>query len=373
MKSLAHFAGAPLLVAMLGCGGRTELQDRPWEVATNAGQANVGATGGDVGGQGAGAGDPGGGGLGGMPGADPVWRESREPFCGKPDSFGPATLDLWSDRDGVFLLIDEEIYANLGRGWSLLAKADSVGRGGLSGFPAGPLVRYGAVTERCGIEFVQRNGTYSCSGAASPWSVSVAGNDLAYGVYSDRLLRYDGKQWKQLGEPLMVPAGPSFAQVWGDDRALVVTNDFGVFVSANGTAATLQADLPQIDGGYAGVWGSSNGSWWVGSVDGQLYRSDGSSWRSTFQVPGSSECRGIRRIWGDENALFVATDSSVWLGRAGAFEKLFELPCDGSARVGALWGNSASEVFIAIAYTGSLPNCGNTSLVWFDGQQTHAL
>lgn len=377
MKSLACFAGATLLAAMLGCGGRTELQDSTWDVPSVAagagGSAAGGASGANFGGQGAGAGEPGAAGTGGEPATEPIWRESLEPFCGTPNSFGPGTLDLWSDRDGVFLLVDEEIYANSGRGWSLLAQTTNAGRGGLSGFPAGPLVRYGAVTERCGIEFVQRNGTYSCSGAASPWSVSVVRNNLAYGVYSDRLLRYDGNQWTQLGDPLKAPPGLSFSQVWADDRTVVITNDFGVFVAANAAAPALQADLPLVAGGYAGVWGSSRGSRWVGSVDGHLYRSDGKRWASTFEVPGSSECRAIRRIWGDEQALFVATDNSVWLGRSGLFERLLELTCDGSARVGALWGNSASEVFIAIAHADSRPNCGNTSLLWFDGKQTHPL
>jgi hypothetical protein len=377
---LAYFAFAPLLAAMAACGGRTELQDGSWDIAPSAGHANAGvsgsssggASGGSSGGQGAAAGVSGAVGTAGTPGTDPVWRQSLEPFCGGPDQFGPATLDLWSDRGGVFLLVDNEIYSNFGHGWSLLDQTSNAGRGGLSGFPAGPLVRYGAVTQRCGIEFVQRSGTYSCSGAASPWSVSVVNDQLAYGVYSNRLLRYDGKQWTQSGDPLKAPPGLSFSQVWANDSAVVITNDFGVYVGANGAAPTLQTDLPQVEGGYAGVWGIA-GSRWVGSVDGRLFRSDGSGWMGAFKVPGAAECRGIRRIWGDEVALFFATDNGVWRGRAGQFERILELPCDGSERVGALWGNSASEVFIAIAHSDSRPECGNTSLLWFDGQQTHAL
>jgi len=376
MKSLAHVAGAALLTAMLGCGGRTELLDRPWDVTSVAGHSNGGSgsaagggSGGALGGQG--AGDSGGIGTGGTSGAEPIWRESREPFCGTPDAFGPGTLDLWSDRGGVFLLVDQEMYANFGRGWALLAEAAHAGRGGLSGFPDGPLVRYGAVTDRCGIEFVERNGSYSCSGAASPWSVSVVSDDLAYGVYSDRLLRYDGTHWTQWGEPLKVPPGVSFSQVWADERAVVVSNDFGVFVATNDAAPTPQTDLPNVEGGYAGVWGLRTGSWWVGSVDGHLYRSDGKGWTSTFKVPAAPDCRAIRRIWGTEEALFIATDSGVWRERAGQFDAIVELPCESAARVAALWGNSASEVFIAIAYSDARPDCGNTSLLWFDGQQTH--
>src|SRR6478735_8561002 len=110
----AYVAFAPLLVAMLACGGRTELQDGSWDIAPSAGQANAGvsgsssggASGGTSGGQGAAAGVSGAVGTGGTPGTDPIWRQSEEPFCGSPDSFGPATLDLWSDPGGVFLLVD---------------------------------------------------------------------------------------------------------------------------------------------------------------------------------------------------------------------------------------------------------------------------
>ncbi|HWA77707.1 MAG TPA: hypothetical protein VG937_35470 [Polyangiaceae bacterium] len=397
MKLLPSWALA-LLWTISACGGRTEASvfaaggradDGGAGMVNNsggsggaavAGQPSGGATAGQPSG-GATAGQPSGGAAGsvvsegGSAGAppEPGWRQSVEPFCGKPDMFGPGTLDVWSDQGGVFLLVDEEIYGNTGSGWSLLAQAAHAGRGGLTGFPGGPLVRFGGVTDRCGIEFVQRDGAPSCSGAAQPWGVSVVKRDLAYAVYSDRLLSYDGSMWTQRGDPLVAPVGLSVGQIWANETTIAITNDAGVYVSEGGVAPALQGDLPEVESGYRGVWGSAAGEIWVGSGDGQLFRASRGQWTSAFQVPGAPDCRAIERVWGDGADIFFATTNRVFRGRNNSFETVFELACDYSARIGGLWGNSASEVFIAVAYHDSLAKCGNVAMLWFDGKQLRPL
>ena len=71
--------------------------------------------------------------------------------------------------------------------------------------------------------------------------------------------------------------------------------------------------------------------------------------------------------------MFFSTDRALYRAQGADFEPVFELPCDGNSRVWSVWGNSATEVFLAYETGNSTIGCGDIALKWWDGRAWHAL
>ena len=359
-------------------------------VSMGAGGAGAGgARGVFMGGGTAGAGGAGGVSTGGTgatdASAEPLWRSSYESFCQTADA-GSVAIDLWSDDRGVFLLTSESstnrpaIWTNLGTGWRLTfdwsGEVAAMYQGGLKGFADGPLVVYGGLP--CGIQFV--DGTNAeCSGAASlTRDLSVVGADLAYAVSNDRVLKFDGDLWTQVGGAL--PNLNWANAVWADSATIVVAaggrrGESLVFtIEADGDAVLLP-DLPsQID--PMAVWSFGASEIWVGGgAEGQLVRYDGTAWSEKATIPytgsGSKPVSGTSdigkiKLWGNGGRLFAIAGNTFGEWDGARFKVLDSL--GGDSYFTGLWGNSPSEVFLAVQDPRSAAAaCAPIRIRWFDG------
>ena len=383
-----------LLCCLFACGGRTgvELTSQPGSATAGVG-ARPGSSGGDGGaaqggasghggsgtagggataggGPSSGGGAPeGGGGQAGQGGQTPLWRASLEPFCSDNPSIDGriVNLSVWSDARGVFVLVSnqtETLSFNDGKGWSTIFEGDgSPGFAGLTGFSAGPLAQFGQFP--CGIEFFDQ-GRMTCS-AASPFvqAVHTVSAKLAYAVYANRVLKFDGLNWVQFGAPLATDVIAS--AVWATSDVVLVAASSGrafVYRNADPRFPELQAGLPAAD--HLAAWGASGTDLWLGNSAGALLHFDGRSWSTAYQEAG--ECNAIQGIWGTADTLFFWTHSAVRHWHAGSVQTLLDGPCDGPVTVRGVWGNSAAEVFVALEDS-TANRCNNLKLLWFNGSE----
>jgi hypothetical protein len=302
-------------------------------------------------------------------GSHPLWRESHQPFCSSPAASGDILRDLhvWSDARGVFVLVgfdswSSTISTNTGSGWNATYTWSSRdGLPGLTGFPNGPLVVYPGPV--CPIDFID-GGVASCAGAQTVNAVAVVNSNLAYGVHQDRVLRFDGNFWTQLGGPLP-SAGLRLAfAVWADESTIVVIADGGrVFVISPGGDPVLQTGIP--GGDFNGVWGFGASDIWIGNNEGQLFHYDGVAWSLKASIPGNCQQIGL---WGSEGSLFVLTQSLFGRWDGSGITTLSSLACDENARFAGLWGNSPSEVFVVLEDQEHVTaGCGTAQVQWFNG------
>ena len=359
----------------------------------------VGSGGVVTGGKGGGPGGAGGGGVltrdaGDGPtdnappdGATPLWRNSYEAFSQRVGGFYPLVASVWSDDRGVFLLTYDDssppaIWANLGQGWQTsytwpqgTSMVSSPGKDGLRGFVDGALVTMGL--SPCSIQFVDGQGA-RCSGAGREIvDVSIISANLAYAIYySDRILRFDGSFWTQLGDPLPPPATLAVGQLrtnalWADATTMViVTNEdqdegFVYLVSSEGQPV-LQTGLPVT--GFTAAWGFGSQDIWVGGSDGSLFHYDGAGWTPRGSL--AADGYGIIKMWGIDGKLFMVTSTQFaeWDGsRVITLESL-----DSDRVYKDLWGNSAKEVFVTLENYRD-PSNPAFQVRWFDGSSIHQL
>jgi len=370
-----------------GSAGTRAVGGRGGGAAGAAGPSSVGGRGGGAAGAGGvGLGGRGGAATGGGGGAGtsgkPLWRQSQDAFC--PKINGSSFLDIWSDERGAFVLTSDAktrpaIWSNLGTGWKITfdwpGDTNILYQGGLKGFANGPLVVYGGFP--CGIQFVD-GGSAECSGAASfVADLSVVSTGRAYAVNYDRLLQYDGDFWTQLGAAL--PAVGWTSAVWADSSTVVVTANetYGgglVFRMDSGGDPLLLAGLPsQVE--PLAVWGFGASDIWVGGSQGQLVHFDGAGWSEAATIPYNasgprsvSGTGGIGKIklWGTAGSLFAIAGNVFGHWDGTQFKVIDSLT--GDAFFAGLWGNSASEIFLAVHDGQNSAACGPFRLRWFDGK-----
>lgn len=298
-----------------------------------------------------------------------VWRASPEPFCASNGAGFYGAVDLWSDAEGVFLLLESTLYANFGDGWRELAGATRTNTPlGISGFAGGPLVRYGSFG--CGIELIERGGQVSCSAGTDASALQVVSSDLAYAAYDNRLLVYAGDYWQQRGTPFEPETGLSLG-LWADAESVAVIATSGVYlaVGEGPLERVLQVPVEQEETGipfFRSVWGLGADDLWVGDGSGQLRHYDGRSWSTPWVSDADVECSRVGNIWASDGELFFSTTNAVFVSRNGEVETLVTLPCTEGERVWSIWGNSADEVFVALQ-TAEATSCGGIRLLWFDG------
>ncbi len=314
-------------------------------------------------------------------GATPLWRDSYQPYSQKIGGTYPLVASVWSDDRGVYVMAYDDasppgIWANLGTGWQTTYTwrqgtdvASDPDRAGLKGFVDGALVPFGVLP--CSIQLVDSQGAH-CSGANESISdVATVGPNLAYAVYWDRILRFDGSMWTQLGDPLPSPDVLTIGRVrsralWADASTIVIAtmemqNEGYVYlISSEGTPA-LQTGLPVV--GFTAAWGFGSKDIWVGSSDSRLYHYDGTDWslKASFSDDGGW---GIIKLWGSAGSLFVVTGTEFaqWDGtQVNTLESL-----SGSLYYKDLWGNSAKEVFVTLVNYEEGEH-GTFEARWFNG------
>jgi len=367
-----------LLIAFSACGGRTSLvidADIAASGTTSGGasgsSANAGSGATNAGRGGSTAGGAAGLGGGGAGVAGSAGAPNPPALCAGPSLFEThEVVDVWSDPAGAFVRIEGKIFANAGKGWSVLTERKGGGVGGLTGFALGPLLFYGSF-DSCGINLVERSGTSRCSGAAEPVHTHVVSDDLAHAVYGERVLVYDGVFWTQRGDALGANGEVGARQVWANENTLVVAARSGVYVARGNDQPVLQAELQPSDGSepdFTAVWGFSDDALWVGNGKGELFEFDGKRWlrRRTAQA---GECAQIRHLWGSQSQLFVASESQVFSMNSGMPSTILSLPCEEASRVWGLWGNSPQDVLIAYETGLSDSECGDIHLSHYDGTQ----
>ena len=309
-------------------------------------------------------------------GGPPLWRNSYSRFCENTADSYANVIQVWSDDRGVFLIVQDydrslppSIRANTGNGWQTTyawPNGTSMDyEGGLRGFVDGPLIAYGI--SHCAIQLVDSNGAV-CSGAPTgSTSIAVVDASLAYSAYEDRVLRFDGSLWTQLGDPL--PSNPAATTrprargIWADSSIIVVVANEGsvYFVDPSSGQAVLQAGLPKSD--TAAVWGFGSKDIWIGNDAGALYHYDGTTWSLAPPIVEGSGLPNVR-LWGSEGKLFVATATVFAEWDGSRFSVLESLTSHGMYN--DLWGNSPEEVFITVN-RGDDKDCGPFQVRWFDG------
>jgi hypothetical protein len=310
----------------------------------------------------------------------PLWRSSTDRFCQKSESSWGASIRVWSDTRGVFLLVRDEaagtrsVRSNTGNGWrtSYTMPFDftaSSGPMGLRGFVNGPLVAFGL--SPCKIQFVDGNSAV-CSGApSSVTDVAVVSASLGYAVYSDRVLRFDGSTWTQFGAVLpsdpSAPSRPHALGVWGNTSIVAVVADQGnVYLVDSAGVASLQSGLSDSD--YTAVWGNTDKDIWVGNNNGKIFHYDGARWSLAASL--SDDHSSVNKLWGIDGKLFLVADRvfAEWDGTSLMIRDT--LP--GEARYQDLWGNASDEVFMTmIDYSNT--DCGTFQVRWFNGSDVSPL
>jgi hypothetical protein len=285
-------------------------------------------------------------------------------------------LDIWSDARGPFLLASAAdsgiaVLSRRAGSWIDIYRHDPAVRHAatsLVGFPDGDLVLGGDFS--CGGALVLSGGQAHCTAGFVPADIFVVSNRLAYALAADRVLVYDGSLWTQFLEPLE-SGGVRLApwRVWADDTEVAAAMQTGeILVSENGEPFAMRGRVPVDDepGTFLGpvIWGFGGDDLWVGLRNGTLYSYDGANWSERAKVDDACG-GGIRGIWGKDGLIYLHTEHE-FIRWDGKLEVLGDFPC--TATIRAIWGSSASEVFLAVANsTASNSACGEAEVFEWTG------
>ncbi|HMI93233.1 MAG TPA: hypothetical protein VK509_17805 [Polyangiales bacterium] len=292
------------------------------------------------------------------------WRGKAEAFC--PDVAGSASLDVWSDARGVFVLVGDEqhprILANDGGAWRVEAEL-AAGQGlRLSGFDGGPLVVQSSVL--CGLRMVS-GGVETCSAAVNGSTGFFAlGPKQAYAGSGRNVLRFDGALWTQ-----HKAAAAHVFSIWADDGTLAIGSAEGLY-AIDPAGELLEQGLAASR--YGSIWGGESGQLWAGSSAGLWFRaSERDAWELLYGADAT--CDRVEHTWGSGDSLFFASNHMLTVQDARGLRTIAEWPCDRGVELTGLWGISPHEVFVALRETSGAGECSGASLLWYDGKQLREL
>ena len=286
-----------------------------------------------------------------------------------------SSADVWSEdgrvvflsarQDGTrtILVNDTEGWEPLAEGYSPLAEPRLVG-----GVATDTVYEYGTGT--CGVRAV-RDGVSSCS-AASPDAVSVfvAAPEQAYAVHGDRVVYFDGAEWRQLGDSLQDSGGMFLRDIWADDSVLFVAAGTGAFrgVPVSGEFERI-SDLPAET--YTAVWAFGEHDVWFGRREGQLLHwVDGEVWEYDALV--EADGLAVRSLWGSDGRLFAHTARKLVRWESDRIETVYT--ADEGVEITGLWGNGPDEVFLAeIRGADAGGECGEARVLFYDGLSVRPL
>lgn len=337
---------------------------------------------------------------------DAGWRDSTDPWS--PADLAPATrcqaAAVWSDPEATYALIRwrrttgglaEEGFAidsNAGTGWSPFCSrpCDPLLAGGcpeeLTGAIAGDLITW-PLFLRAGLGRT----ALADSRVDRVRAVHVVDDHLAYAIAESLLpqlvMRFDGTAWEPL--PEILPSVAPLTALWADASTVVAAGENGTVLVSDGTA------FRQVDSGtlanIAAVGGFSATDIWFSTADqhSRLMHFDGLVSREVAwpDAGRGDECDGsrIRRMWAHDGQLFLTTTHQLLRLRDGSVEMIAHWPgdvvpgttpptCEGGLWIHDLWGNSPTEVFLAVGDDGSLvPDepCLSFHLLYWDGLTFH--
>lgn len=316
--------------------------------------------------------------------SDLPWKATPTPLC-LGSGMQASAHSVWSDGKSVYVVAatpgasNGHLFSNDGRGWVQANAAFDASFLGITGFASGELI----VSEQsasCGIEFIT-GGTQSCSAPLyAVDQVAVVDGSLAYavnggGVDPTQVIRYNGSYWSDAGISFDDGAATSVvnAAIWAAPGLLAVTSKSGALhlfkTAADGAnAILLGGDAPA--GVYTALWGSSVNDVWAGNQAGDLLHRTGTSWSVAARVEG---CGGIKGIWGVGATVYFITDSAFGQWSNGVVRTVSQLPC-GDLKFSAIWGNSASEIFVTLSNPDlDASGCGGSRAIWYNGSELGAL
>lgn len=312
---------------------------------------------------------------------------SSTPFCAGQGQW-VDTADVWSNAQSVFALVDSTVYQNSGSGWSPLFESSTT-FGDLTGFADGPLVLTARSASRCGILFLDGDGL-RCSGAAqNVYRVFTVDRRLAYSVANGRLLVYRGDFWTQAGGVLAL-TGTYGGSLWADAQQAIVSGGSGEVFRYDLESDSASALPPYSDSAEAlALWGFGPDDLWLATDAAELLHYDGNGWQFFLSLQDTDG--NIRGMWGQDGVLYFHTATTVFRAQGNRIERILSLPPDDwqSRSVRSLWGNSPSEVFIAIQnyridavvhpdgqiehVASPADSCGAIRLLYFDGERVGQL
>jgi hypothetical protein len=159
--------------------------------------------------------------------------------------------------------------------------------------------------------------------------------------------------------------GAVLLAVWaGPDLAIAAGFSQTIVTLAGAAPMTALSGVPA--GEYHAVWAFASDDVWFGNNAAQLVHYDGSQWQAHFT--GSKEIISIGKLklWGQGGSLFVTAGNTFGRWDGSSLQLLDVL--DGKAYFAGLWGNSLSEVFVAVHDSPNTPDrCGTVRVRWFNG------
>jgi len=247
----------------------------------------------------------------------------------------------------------------------------------LRGLPNGSLFEYGGQQEftglpTCTLRRVDSEHAWTCERSGrEPSAFFAVSSALAYASIGADLVRFDGSAWAAYG-----PSAPGdIAQAWASEDQITALSFQGEVSSLRGDTWTRDASAPFAQR----MWGNAANDLWFVDTGNQLIHFDGAT--STLIADlGQDLCgnwRNVLGIWGSGDSVFIYTASSIQRWNGTALETLADWSCtfnDGAIVIQDVWGNGPNEVFLAVNdFTRSFGTCGETLVVYFDGNQFHRL
>jgi len=351
-------------------------------------------------------------------GDEATWRDSAAPWTPDPvpyceAQFYPMPFDLWSDASGIYVLfgwqdtrpdpsgsgawmIDEypelSISYNGGLGWTEFYRGscDDISRGAcvsdLGGLLEGRVLGWGSYTPVYGFEPGMAERMWE--ELSNIGSLFVVNDHLAYAMWQagpdSRVVRYDGTTWSPV--PVALPFEMAeYGRIWADENDVFVAGGSAVLLSLDGDEWRIHDPGTVVD--LASIWGFGGDDVWVGAYDGALLHYDGTAWSN---VPWPSlddgslcnEEHAIHGMWGADGILYFITETQFARWDGTRVEVLAHWPrtyddtpgafaCAGALWPVALWGNSPTEVFLAVARPAEDGRggayCDGIAVLWWDG------
>jgi len=328
---------------------------------------------------------------------EPGWMGSREPYCRDDGRYQrPA---VWSDTRGIFASLGAlglfdlgtQLLFNDGTGWRTLidyipryTEPDGARRD-LEGIPSGEIWAWSTPSS-----FLMAMDVESANASMLELDVRdlhFAKEESAYAVTGESpwMVVFDGSSWRPfLEDPLPFPV----TLVWTDGDVIFCAGENGTALSLGTEGWTLHDTGTMSD--FSSIWGFTRSDVWLGTTDGTLHHYDGEGW-TLVDWPDMGDdsdlCRDsglpIEGMWGADSTLFFHTEVQLvmwdtsgfrvlgyWPGEARIISDL-EYHCVDGLSIMDIWGNSSTEVFLAVQPGGDVRSGCREYLLWWDGTEFH--
>ena len=201
----------------------------------------------------------------------------------------------------------------------------------------------------------------------STLDVFAVNAELAYACATVGLLRHDGSTWTRVTPDSDCPGN----HLWASEDAIYVAGREGLVYSFSGDEW-----IPEETGSFSdlsAIWGFGASDLWVGSYNGRLLHKDETGWME-MEWPQVEEGIEIVGMWGMDGILFFHTAAHLVRWDGTSFEVLGYWPFGDyrHIQINAIWGNSLTELFLAVRDTDHpTAGCGTEYVLWWDGSEFH--